>query len=117
MYTTDFDGDVDAYVRGRMMLGEGYNLQAGYLFPFRISVDGRVTYLRADEESFLNNGTFYNRDLYTTIGASAFLRHDYSLRLQTSLTHVNALEGSNSIQGTPIAGDEWLGRILTTVAF
>ena len=63
--TFDVNGiqDVENYVKGRMMLGTAYNIQLGYLFKNGFSVDGRYTQLEADDNSFLNNGTFYNLSL------------------------------------------------------
>ena len=51
------------------MLGSGYNLQAGYIFTSGFSLDARYCHIQADEHSFLNNGTFYNRENYYTLGA------------------------------------------------
>ena len=50
--------DMPNYVKGRMMLGEGYNIQAGYVYKKKYSIDARYTHLEADQNSFLNNGTF-----------------------------------------------------------
>ena len=114
--TDDFDGDIEGYVRGRMMLGRGYNLQAGYALPTNTSVDFRWTRLEADEDSFLNNGTFYNRQTYVTGGLSQYYQGNYGLKVQGSLTWVDALPGSNDIYSEPIPGDEWIARVITTLA-
>jgi hypothetical protein len=50
--------NVDAYVKGRMMLGSGYNLQSGYIFPSGISIDGQFTRFINAPHTFLKNGTF-----------------------------------------------------------
>lgn len=112
----DFDGSVENYVRGRMMLGQGFNVQAGYVLPTNTSIDVRYTRLVPDEHSFLDNGTFYNRETYVTGGLSQYYGARYGLKVQASLTWVDALPGSNDINGEPIPGDELIGRFITTFA-
>lgn len=114
--TDSFPGGVDNYVRGRMMLGRGYNIQAGYIFPFLTSIDARYTHLDADEHSFLNNGTFYNRPNYVTLGVSQYFTRSYGLKIQLSGTYVDAAEGSNGVDSEPITGDEFIGRLMGTLA-
>lgn len=109
--------DVENYVRGRMMLGQGYNLQMGYIFKNRISVDGRYTHLQADQHSFLNNGTFYNRPNYYTLGLSYYLSRSYGAKIQASFTYVETAPGTNDNNGNLLNGNEWIGRIITSFAF
>jgi hypothetical protein len=109
--------DVENYVKGRMMLGRGYNLQMGYLFKSRISIDARYTHLDADEHSFLNNGTFYNRPNYYTLGLSYYLTKNYGAKIQASFTYLEADPGSNDINSNPINGNEWIGRVMATFSF
>jgi hypothetical protein len=105
--------DVENYVKGRMMLGEGYNIQAGYLFKNGYSVDARYTHLKADEHSFLNNATFYNRPNYYTIGISKYLSRNYGAKIQTSFTYIDGKD-INDNSGNPVLGNEWIGRIMLT---
>ena len=109
--------DVENYVRGRMMLGQAYNIQMGYLFRNGFSVDGRFTHLVADEHSFLNNGTFYNRPNYYTIGVSKYLSRNYGAKIQASYTYVDANDGINDLNSNPISGNESLVRVMLTLAF
>lgn len=109
--------NVENYVKNRMMLGKGYNIQAGYIFKNRISIDARYCHLDGDEFSFLNNGTFYNRPNYYTIGLGKFLSRGYGMRIQGSVTYVDAAEGSRDIKGDPLSGNEWIARVMTTIAF
>jgi hypothetical protein len=121
----DVDGqqDVENYVKGRMMLGEGFNIQAGYLFKNGISVDGRYTHLNADENSFLNNATFYNRPNYYTLGVSKYLSRNYGAKIQASVTYVDG-DGINDNQGNPFVDslrnprdvNEWIARIQLTLS-
>lgn len=115
----DVDGvrDVDNYVKGRMMLGAGYNFQMGYLFKNRISVDARYTHMAADEYSFLNNGTFYNRPNYYTLATTKYFSKGYGFKVSGSVTYAEALEGSNDLEGNPMNGDEWFVRLITSIAF
>ncbi|MFT7085623.1 MAG: hypothetical protein ACJAV5_001344 [Vicingaceae bacterium] len=109
--------DVENYIKGRMMLGKAFNIQAGYLFKNLWSLDGRYTYIDADKHSFLNNGTFYNRPEYYTIGVSKYFDRNYGVKVQGSFTYVQAEKGSNDLNSNPINGDEWIGRIITSLAF
>ena len=111
--TTVFAADV----KNRMMLGEGYNLQGGYVFKNRFSVDGRVSYLKPQTYSFLNNPTFYNRSNYYTIGVSKYLARGYGAKIQLDCTYINAKNGSNDLNGNPIKGNEFLTRLITTISF
>ncbi len=108
--------DVENYVKGRMMLGAGYNIQMGYLFKNRWSVDARYTYLDADQHSFLNNGTFYNRPTYYTFGISKYFSKMYGCKIQASVDYVEAAEGSNDLSGEPMNGNEWMFRVITSFA-
>jgi hypothetical protein len=117
--TFDVNGmqNVDGFVRGRMMLGEAYNIQMGYLFRNGFSIDGRYTHLIADDNSFLNNETFYNRPNYYTIGVSKYLSRNYGAKIQASYTHVDGKLGINDNNSNPISGNENLVRIMLTLSF
>lgn len=119
--STNFDvngnQDIENYVKGRMMLGEAYNFQMGYIFKNGFSVDGRYTHLNADTHSFLNNATFYNRPDYYTVGISKYLSRDYGAKIQASHTFVNANNGINDNNGNPISGNEAITRLMLTISF
>jgi hypothetical protein len=106
--------NVDAYVKGRMMLGTGYNLQSGYIFPSGISIDGQFTRFINAPYTFLKNGTFYNRPQYVTIGMSKYFGRNYQCKYQISATHVTCDPGSNYINSQPMNGNEWIFRFQTT---
>ena len=106
------------YVRRQLMLGEGYNIQGGYLFKCGISVDARYTHLRAETHSFMNNATFFNRTDYYTIGVSKYLSRSYGAKIQASYTWINAGEfGIFDNNQNALPGDEQLFRLILTVAF
>jgi hypothetical protein len=109
--------DVSNYVKDRMMLGKGYNIQMGYLFKNKISVDARYTHLEADTHSFMNNGTFYNRPDYYTVGLSKYFGKGYGFKIQGSLTYVVNKTGSNDYAGVPITGNQWIMDVITSVSF
>jgi len=106
------------YARRQMMLGEAYNIQAGYLFKNGYSIDARYTHINADRFSFLNNATFYNRPDYYTVGISKYLNRSYGAKIQASYTWINAGEdGINDNQGEKLPGDERLFRLILTLSF
>lgn len=119
--SSDFDvngvQDVANYVKARMMVGSGFNLQAGYIFPSGWSVDGRYTQLNAEEHSFLNNTLFYDRPKYYTIGIGKFFDRNYSFRIQADYTWIATNPGARDIYGNAFTGDQGLGAILITYAF
>ena len=112
--------DVESYVKARMMLGSAYNIQMGYLFKNGFSIDSRYTHLIADENSFLNNETFYNRPNYYTLGVSKLLGRNYGFKVQASVTHVDGSLGINHDLDTntpAIFEDEIIFRLITTISF
>lgn len=109
--------NIENFIKGRMLLGEAYNFQMGYLFKSGISIDGRYTRLNADEHSFLNNGTFYNRPNYYTLGASKYLGRNYGAKIQADYTYIGNEGGINNLEGDPITGNEWIARLVLTLSF
>lgn len=109
--------NIENYVKGRMMLGEAYNFQMGYLFKSGFSIDGRYTHLKADEHSFLNNGTFYNRPNYYTFGIGKYLARNYGAKIQTDITYISNEGDINDNNGNPIDGNEWLARLILSFSF
>lgn len=110
--------DVENYVKGRMMLGTGLNLQAGYMTRSHWSIDARYCKINADQYSFLNNGTFYNRPEYYTIGLTKYMGRDYGFKVQGDITYVKVKDGSNDIYGNPYnSNKEMYIQLLTSFAF
>jgi hypothetical protein len=109
------------------MLGSVYNMQIGYLFKNLISLDLRYTHIESDEFSFLNNGTFYNRPNYYSIGCSKYFARNYGFKIQTSITYVEVKDNSTYPQQTgsltapyqniAFSGGEWLFRLITSINF
>jgi hypothetical protein len=109
--------DVANYILGRMIVGAGYNMQMGYMFKNGYSVDGRFTHLQSDPHSFLNNGTFYNRPYYYTLGVSKYLGRNYGAKLQADVTYVRNNGGINNSAGLPVSGNELIFRVQSTFSF
>ena len=112
--------DIESYVNGRMMLGEAYNIQMGYLFKSGITIDSRYTHLKADDNSFLNNATFYNRPNYYTLGIGKLLGRNYGAKIQGSITLVDGSLGVNHDNDTAtdvVFKDELLFRLIKTISF
>jgi hypothetical protein len=117
--TFDVNGvnDRDAYIRGRMMLGQAFNIQGGYLFRNGFSLDARYTRLKSDENSFLNNQTFYNRPNYYTVGLTKYLDRSYGAKIQASYTVADGSKGINTNLGTLTTDNENTFRLILTLAF
>lgn len=109
--------DVTKYINGRMTLGEGYNIQGGYVFKNNVSIDGRFTYLKPKDNSFLTNPTFNNRSHFYTLGITKYLARNYGAKIQLDFTYMNAKPGSNNVNALPINGNELLTRLITTLSF
>ena len=94
-------------VRGRMNLGEIWNIQAGYLMKGDWSVDARYTKINdlaeqdatglitPQSETFLNAG-IYDRPEYYTVGLTKYI-NKYAMKIQSSLTYnkVNTQTGGD----------------------
>lgn len=116
--TSDFDSKtIQDYVNDRMILGDAYNIQGGYIFKNNISIDGRFSHIKPAANSFLNNPTFFNRSHFYTLGITKFLSRSYGAKIQMDCTYINARSGSNGLNGLPINGNEIIGRIMTTITF
>ena len=108
---------IENYVKGRMMIGEGYNLQGGYVFKNLFSIDGRFSYLQPETVSFLNNAQYYNRSHFYTLGITKYLARNYGAKIQLDCTYINAKSGSLDVNKKPIAGNEFITRVITTISF
>ena len=84
------------------------------------SIDGRYTHLIADQNSFLNNATFYNRPNYYTLGITKLSRRNYGFKVQGSITYVDGSLGinhDNDLSTDIVFKDELLFRLITTISF
>jgi len=115
----EIDGEqhVENYVKNRMMLGQGFNLQAGYLLKNLWSVDARYTHLIPQQYSFLHNGAYYARPDYYELGIAKYLTRNYAAKIQASVTYVTARDDARDNFDQQIQGHEWIGRLLFTIGF
>jgi hypothetical protein len=98
----------DEYVKRQLILGSGFNIQAGYLFKSLLSLDGRFTILTPDEFSFMNNATFYNRKNCYEIGCSKYFNKNYSFKIQASYRFIdNAKLRLQNYEGTDYERSEF----------
>jgi len=111
--SSNFDGGVENYVKGRMMLGSGYNVQVGYLTRNNYSVDVRYTKLNPDDNSFLNNAQFYARNSYFELGGSKLFSRSDAVKVQFSLILTDLEDAALDLEGVVIEDDyELTGRLM-----
>lgn len=108
--------NVDAYVKGRIIVGSGFNLQAGYLFMNGISIDGRYAKFLPQKHSFLWNPTFFNRTSFYTLCVSKYFGRHYGAKLQASVSYNVAEQGTLTVGRTPLVGNEITGLLMLTFA-
>ena len=108
---------MDAYIRNRMMLGWGFNIQAGYMFRNLWSVDARYTRIESDKYSYLQNTLYYNRPDYVDFSVSRYLDRNYASKVQLTVGWV----GSNGENRTPDSknfnGSEWNASMMVQFKF
>lgn len=115
--STDFSGNMENYVKARMMLGSGYNIQAGYMFPNRLSLDARYTHFAPDDNSFLHNELYFNRNNFYEFGISKYLTKSYAVKVQASVVFVDAEPGSKNINSVVTKGNETLLQAMIQFSF
>lgn len=115
--STDFDGNTKDYIKARMMLGTGYNIQAGYMFRNGFSIDARYTHFNPDEHSFMNNELYFNRNNFYEIGVSKYLTKTYAIKLQASVVFVDNEPGSKNINSVVIDGNETVFQTMIQISF
>lgn len=116
--STTFEGGVENAVKGRMILGAGYNIEASYLFPKLYLVGLRYTHLDPDDNSYLNNTLYNNRHNFYEISAAKYLTRSHAIKVQASFIYTDAGKGSRSV-GSIDMGDknEMMVQALVQVSF
>lgn len=105
------------YVKARMMLGAGYNIQAGYMFRNRLSIDARYTHFDPDDKSFLHNELYFNRNNFYEVGLSKYLTKSYAIKVQASVVFVDAEPGSKNVNSVVTEGNETLLQAMIQFSF
>jgi len=118
--TTDFSvngvQNMPDYVRGRIITGSGLNLQGGYVFKSKYSLDGRYSVMMPDASSFLRNATFNQRSKFYTLCLSKYFGRHYGSKIQLSGTYTKLEPGALSVIGTKVKGAEFTGNLMFTIA-
>ncbi|MCD7900894.1 MAG: OprO/OprP family phosphate-selective porin [Bacteroides sp.] len=115
---TTFEGGIDEYVKGRMMLGSGYNIEASYLFPSLYLVGVRYTHLKPDKVSHMHNTLYNNRRNFYEISAAKYLTRSHSVKIQASFIYADAREGSRNLLGNDMENkNEMIFQTLLQVSF
>ncbi|MBQ8711205.1 MAG: porin [Prevotella sp.] len=119
--STDFavDGvqDVDAYIRNRMMLGWGYNIQAGYMFRSLWSIDARYTHLEADRYSYMNNDLYNNRPDFADLSITRYLTRSYASKIQLTVGWARTNGQCRTPDSRYYDGSEWSAAMMFQFKF
>lgn len=100
------------------MLGQGFNIQAGYMLRSLWTFDLRYTYLKPDKYSYMNNNLYFNRHNFYDLSVSKYLTRNYAAKIQLTV----GLARSNGENRTPDSahtynGNEWIGNLLFQFKF
>jgi hypothetical protein len=114
---TTFEGGVEAYVKGRMMLGSGINLEGSYLFPRLVAVGARYTRLFPDADSYMNNTLYYHRNSVYEASAARYLTRSHAVKVQASFIYIDAGEGARDVMDNVMKGNEMMLQLLVQVSF
>lgn len=119
--TTNFeiDGrqDVEAYIKNRMMLGWGYNLQCGYMLRSLWEVGLRYTRLCPDKYSYLNNNLYNNRHHFYDLALSKYLTRNYAAKIQLTVGLARTNGECRTPDGKAFSGNEWTGNLIFQFKF
>ena len=115
-FTVNGVQDIAAYIRGRLIVGAGFNVQGGYFFRNGYSVDGRYSLMMPEANSFLRNTTFNNRSRFYTLCVSRYMGRHYGTKVQLSTTYIKAEPGSTTVTGATITGKEFSTLLMFSFA-
>lgn len=114
---TTFDGGVESYIKQRMLLGEGYNIEGTYTFPSLYLVGFRYTHLKPDTDSYMNNTLYFNRNNFYEITAAKFLTRSQAVKVQASYIFVDAGPDSRDVSGYAMVGNENRFQLIMQITF
>lgn len=115
---TSFEGGIKSYIKSRMVLGDGYNIEASYLLPKLYLMGFRYTHLNPDKDSYMNNTLYFNRNNFYEISTAKYLSRSHSIKFQASYIFVDAGPGSRDISGKDMGGgNENMLQILMQFSF
>ncbi len=109
--------DMDAYVRNRMMLGTGYNLQGGYMLRSLWSIDARYSHFDPDKYSYMRNNMYYMRNDIYDLGVTKYLTKSYAAKIQATFQLAKTDGVCREWNGTTFKGWEKNFYLLFQLAF
>lgn len=95
------------YIKNRMLLGYGLNVQAGYMFRSRWSIDARYTHIGSDTYSYLNNDLYYNRPDYFDVAVAKYLTRSYASKVQMTVGYARPNGECRTPDSQYYSGGEW----------
>ncbi|MGL4292794.1 MAG: porin [Bacteroidales bacterium] len=116
-FTIDGENNVTNYIKNRMMIGSGVNLQAGYFFRGYWSVDARYTRIMPDKYSYLNNDLYYKRSDYYDVGLTKYLTKSHAAKVQANVGFAKSDGTLRKPDGETFDGWEKSVTILFQLAF
>ena len=100
------------HIRNQLILGNAWNLQFGYLFRSKWTIDLRYTEINAAQSSFLNNTLFYSRPRQFTIGTTKYFS-GIAHKMQLSWSYATVRPNTRRADGLSInAPGEYYTRLL-----
>lgn len=116
-FTIDGENNIENYIKNRMMLGSGYNIQAGYIIGKSVSFDMRYTHIMPDEYSFINNDLYFNRSDYMDFCVTKYLTKSYAAKVQANFGLAKSNGSIRNPEGASVSGWEKSITILFQLAF
>ncbi|MGL5790181.1 MAG: porin [Bacteroidales bacterium] len=108
---------IENYIKNRMMIGSGYNLQAGYMLRQFWSFDVRYTHIMPDEYSFMTNDLYFNRSDYMDFCITKYLTKSYAAKVQANFGLAKTNGAIRNPEGESVSGWEKSFTILFQLAF
>lgn len=116
-FTIDGVNSVENYIKNRMMIGSGYNIQAGYMLRSFFSFDVRYTHLMPDDYSFMNNDLYFNRSDYMDFCVTKYLTKSYAAKVQANFGLAKTNGTIRNPNGDSVSGWEKSFTLLFQLAF
>lgn len=107
----------EEYIKAKMLLGWGVNVQMGYMFRNLWSIDARYTHIGADKYSFLNNDLYYNRPDYADVGITKYLTRNYASKIQLTVGWTRPKGEGRTPDGRNHSGNEWSADLMYQLKF
>lgn len=116
-FLVDGSQDIQAYIKNRMILGEAFNIQGGYLFRNFWTLNARFTYIKPDKNSYLNNNLYYGRSHIYEFSVAKYLSNNYSTKVQFTTSFFKPRGVGQYVGGGTFTGYETVFNILTQISF